>query len=145
VSSEPWLQVEFGNDVKINTLQTAGVSGDGYVSSFEIHTGNNNAELTPLAIGNFTVRPSSVFSFNAHVNFIPIQVIERPQTADTVNHVLPSPVTTRVLRIVFISWSPEGSNVCFNMEALGCLAEPSKDQMHIRSDLKCLVHCTIIL
>ena len=43
---------------------------------------------------------------------------------DTEDTPLPSPVTTRVLRLQVLTWSPQDDQVCLDMEALGCLAEP---------------------
>ncbi len=52
------------------------------------------------------------------------QVFERSGTHETENTDLPSPVTTRVLRIVALTWSPQDEELCLEFEALGCLAEP---------------------
>ena len=47
----------------------------------------------------------------------------RTGTYDVENTVLPSPVITRVLRIVAVGWYP-WNQVCLRLEALGCLSSP---------------------
>ena len=46
----------------------------------------------------------------------------RSSTPDTVSTDFPSTVTTRVLRIILLNWTRD--ELCIDVEALGCLAEP---------------------
>ena len=58
----PWLQVDFGHDVTISTIQTGGYderlffffSNDYYVDSFEVHIGNSSEDLEPVLTPNTT-------------------------------------------------------------------------------------------
>lgn len=54
------------------------------------------------------------------------QVFVRSNTSDTVSTDFPSPITTRVLRMVMLTWTSddEPDELCIDVEALGCLAEP---------------------
>ena len=57
----PWLQVEFGYDVTIHTLQTAGASrglvftDDFYVIGFQVQIGNSSDELQTILEPNSAV------------------------------------------------------------------------------------------
>ena len=51
-----------------------------------------------------------------------LQVFFRSSTPDTVSTDFPSPVTTRVLRMVMLNWTRD--ELCVDVEAFGCLAEP---------------------
>ena len=51
------------------------------------------------------------------------QVFDRSETFRIVDTPLPSPVTTRVLRIIVLTWNPSDDELCLDLEALGCLAE----------------------
>ena len=61
-STSPWLQVDFGHDVTISTIQTGGYdstiffifSNDYYVDSFEVHIGNSSEDLEPVLTPNTT-------------------------------------------------------------------------------------------
>ena len=57
---------------------------------------------------------------------------------NVVNTTLPSVVTTKVLRIVAVGWTPE-NQACLRFEALGCLPPPG--MWHTLSNRFCVLRC----
>ncbi len=105
-----WIQVDFREDVIIQELQ---IGGDGgifkyYITQFRIEHGPNSDQLSSILQENSTE---------------PI-VFTRPNSPDVSTTVLPTPLTTRVLRIVSVARF--GSVPCVYLEAIGCVLPPGK-------------------
>ena len=105
-----WIQVDFKADVIIQELQ---IGGDGglyqfYLNQFTIEHGPNSDQLSSILQANSTDP----------------MVFTRPDSPDVSTTVLPTPLTTRVLRIVSVVHS--GAEPCLDMEALGCVLSLGK-------------------
>ena len=108
--TENWIQVDFGADVIIQELLIGGDGGTNqfYVTQFTIEHGPNSDQLSSILQANSTDP----------------MVFTRPDSPDVSTTVLPTPLTTRVLRIVSVVHS--GAEPCLDMEAIGCVLAPSK-------------------
>ncbi len=105
-----WIQVDFREDVIIQELR---IGGDGgilqyYITQFRIEHGPNSDQLSSILQENST-EPMVFTRSNSH---------------DVSTTVLPTPLTTRVLRIVSVVHS--GSVPCVYLEVLGCALSPGK-------------------
>ncbi len=106
-----WIQVDFRADVIIQELQIEGDGGSNqfYVTQFTIEHGPNSDQLSSILQANSTDP----------------MVFTRPDSPDVRTTVLPTPLTTQVLRIVSVVHS--GDEPCLDMEALGCVLVPGID------------------
>ena len=102
-----WIQVDFIVDVKIQELRIGGLS-QFHITQFTIEYGPNSDQLSSILQENST-EP---------------MVFTRPNSRDVSTTVLPTPLTTRVLRIVSVVHS--GSEPCVYLEVLGCALSPGK-------------------
>ena len=59
------------------------------------------------------------------------------------NTTLPSPVTTQVLRIVPVEWTPMNSVPCLRLEAFGCPA--SQGMLHLHGNLSCMLEIYLVI
>ncbi len=110
IDTRSWIQVDFGADVIIQELQIEGDGGTNqfYVTQFTIEHGPNSNQLSSILQANSTDP----------------MVFTRPDSPSVSTTVLPTPLTTQVLRIVSVVHT--GSGPCLDMEALGCVLAPSK-------------------
>ena len=108
--TENWIQVDFGADVIIQELLIGGNGGNTvfYVNQYILEHGPNSDQLSSILQANSTDP----------------MVFTRPDSPDASITVLPTPLTTRVLRIVSVVHS--GTEPCLDMEAIGCVLAPSK-------------------
>ena len=102
-----WIQVDFIVDVIIQELRIGGIN-QFYITQFTIEHGPNSDQLSSILQENST-EP---------------MVFTRPDSPDVSTTVLPTPLTTRVLRIVSVVHS--GSEPCVCLEVLGCALFPGK-------------------
>ncbi len=105
-----WIQVDFVVDVIIQELRIGGDGGSNqfYITQFTIEHGPNSDQLSSILQENST-EP---------------MVFTRPDSPDVSTTVLPTPLTTRVLRIVSVVHS--GNEPCVHLEVLGCAVSPGK-------------------
>ena len=105
-----WIQVDFKVDIIIQDLQIGGDGGRDqfYITQFTIEHGPNSDQLSSILQENST-EP---------------MVFTRPNSRDVSTTVLPTPLTTRVLRIVSVVHS--GDVPCVYLEVLGCAVSSGK-------------------
>ena len=111
-----WIQVDFREDVIIQELQIGGVVGEFqyYITQFRIEYGPNSDQLSSILQENST-EP---------------MVFTRPDSPDVSTTVLPTPLTTQVLRIVSVAFFG-GAVLCLDLEAIGCVLSPGIDHFSI--------------
>ncbi len=102
-----WFQVDFNTDVIIHSLQIGGYDGFSqfsryHINEFRIEHGPNSSQLSSVLLPNSSDP----------------MIFTRDDTPDVRATPLPTPLTTRVLRIV--SEEHTGSVPCLYLEALGC-------------------------
>ena len=112
-----WIQVDFGADVIIQELLIGGDGGTNqfYINQFRIEHGPNSDQLSSILQANST----------------DLMVFTRPDSPDVSMTVLPTPLTTRVLRIVSVAHF--GNDPCLYLEAIGCVLAPGKPVQPILS------------
>ncbi len=108
LGSGAWIQVDFKTYVIIQELQIGGDRGGFYINQFTIEHGPNSDQLNSILQANSN-QPMVFTRLNS------------PSVSTTV---LPTPLTTRVLRIVSVVHS--GSDPCLYLEAIGCVQSPGK-------------------
>ena len=58
ITQQPWVGVEFGSEVVIHSLRTAGYdgyTGDYYVVSFQVYFGDSFEDMEPIVMPNSSV------------------------------------------------------------------------------------------
>ncbi|XP_064407089.1 neuropilin-1-like [Halichondria panicea] len=110
LGSGAWIQVDFKTYVIIQELQIGGDRGGFYINQFTIEHGPNSDQLNSILQANSN-QPMVFTRLNS------------PSVSTTV---LPTPLTTRVLRIVSVVHS--GSDPCLYLEAIGCVQSPDTTQ-----------------
>ncbi len=112
-----WIQVDFGADVIIQELLIGGDGGTNqfYVTQFTIEHGPNSDQLSSILQANSTDP----------------MIFTRPDSPSVSTTILPTPLTTRVLRIVSVAHF--GNDPCLYLEAIGCVLASGKPVQPILS------------